>query len=137
MQDLELQGSSEAAIQSMAQQAPSPTPKLRSTFQLMQPVRSATAPACIVRGISKKRRQEDEKKILQLSVKNYGISPRAEQAFSYPCLLGADLQPTAGFTCLSGSLPNITSNAIIPLSLSSLRELCITLAPSACGWEVC
>lgn len=66
-------------------------------------------------------------------MKNYGISPLAEEAFSYPCLLEADLRPTAGFTCLSRSLPNIMGNAIIPLSLSSPRELCIAVAPQ-CVW---
>lgn len=71
--------------------------------------------------------------ILKLSVKNYRISPLAEEAFSHPCLLEAGLRPTAGFVCLSRSLPNITGNAIIPLSLSSPRELCIAMAPQ-CVW---
>lgn len=49
---LKVYHASELAIQSMEQQALSP--KLRSVLQLMQLVRLVTAPARIVRGISKK-----------------------------------------------------------------------------------
>jgi len=44
----------------------------------------------------KKWRQEDEKQTLKLSVKNYGISPLAEKAFSNPRLLEADLRLPRG-----------------------------------------
>lgn len=113
----------------MEQQALSPAPKLGSTFQLMQQSDQRLLQPHCERHQQTKRRQEDEKKILKLSVKNCGISPLAEAAFSYPCLLEAELRPAAGLTRLSGSLPNMTGSAIVPLSLSSPRELCVTVAP--------
>lgn len=84
-----------------------------------------------------KWRQEDEKKILKLSVKKSGIRPLAEEVFSYCCLLEPDLRPTAGCTCLSRSLPSRTGSAVIPLSLPAPVSSASPRLLGACSWEFC